>query len=711
MANGLKEMVVELLSIKDGAFEEIRALWIESVDTTGVETVGELFEKFEKEKGRMLSAEDVKELLWNLSYVDIKEKVFADDAPWRPQNSSSRIWISTSLGSAPDGAPTTGGPGALMVTGQTAVTVSNLVTSSHDFARQQRIPGLSRTLHGRNCYLQEKLKTARKEIKALGAMLRTGEESLEREMKLSRTLHGENRYLQEKLKVTLQEKEEILGQKNVEIRSPEQRMSVASRAGYHRTSFKYVATSGPANLEINSSSALTPIEEFNLVVTEGRAMKAPVMNQSTASQWQTSTHDVSEVQKLREENADLITQLRSQERSSEVNCEEIKNLNQKLSEAGIRCHKTEKELRHKDDMIKQLSAERQQLCENRKQDLENFEQQIQQKTAECQAECESLLWQLNNFHLTQRTAREAILFNQVQQAIAERERQFEERHQQIERVARENCALHQQPEERSWIVPRHEVVVYREQEPLGRNSWGIVYRGKFGGCPVAVKELHGAIDSPHSRRLFYREMEMLSRARNKNILQFIAGVFDDGLPWIVTEVANGGSLAMILENRALQPSELFSIASDVAQGILSLHRHPVPMTHGDIKPGNVFIFQIGEPPGILAKLGDMGNANFVSGVEAPDLVSPVYLAPETQTQQFTTKADVYSFGLVLMEMNIRKPPVPGEIQRQVEQVTNTFMRQLIRRCTATNPDDRPDMERVANELEQCELNDSSHGFN
>lgn len=130
-------MVVELLSIKDGAFEEIRALWIESVDTTGVETVGELFEKFEKEKGRMLSAEDVKELLWNLSYVDIKEKVFADDAPWRPQNSSSRIGISTSLGSAPDGAPTTGGPGALMVTGQTAVTVSNLVTSSHDFARQQ----------------------------------------------------------------------------------------------------------------------------------------------------------------------------------------------------------------------------------------------------------------------------------------------------------------------------------------------------------------------------------------------------------------------------------------------------------------------------------------------------------------------------------------------------------------------------------------------
>ena len=56
-------MVVQLLSNKEDAFEDIRILWRDVIDTTGVNTVQELFQRFEKEKRHMLSAEEVKELL------------------------------------------------------------------------------------------------------------------------------------------------------------------------------------------------------------------------------------------------------------------------------------------------------------------------------------------------------------------------------------------------------------------------------------------------------------------------------------------------------------------------------------------------------------------------------------------------------------------------------------------------------------------------
>lgn len=70
-------MVVQLLSNKEDAFEDIRILWRDVIDTTGVNTVQELFQRFEKEKRRMLSAEEVKELLWSLAYVEIKEIIFS----------------------------------------------------------------------------------------------------------------------------------------------------------------------------------------------------------------------------------------------------------------------------------------------------------------------------------------------------------------------------------------------------------------------------------------------------------------------------------------------------------------------------------------------------------------------------------------------------------------------------------------------------------
>ncbi|PFX12573.1 putative serine/threonine-protein kinase drkA [Stylophora pistillata] len=289
---------------------------------------------------------------------------------------------------------------------------------------------------------------------------------------------------------------------------------------------------------------------------------------------------------------------------------------------------------------------------------------------------------------------------QLKHVIQQVQTVFDEKLQQIERAARENCARHQQPERRSWIVQRHEVEVDHNQI-LGRGSWGTVFKGWFRGAPVAVKELHRIIISDHNRILFHREMELASRLRHKNLVQFMAAIVEDGDPSIVTEFANYGTLARILQRRTLPFAEVLSIASDVGQGILYLHSvRPDPILHRDIKSENVLVYEVGLPMARIAKVSDFGSANFMRSIMTPNQGTPLYSAPETRTQEYTTKADVYSFGIVVLEMSIRELPVPQEHPRQLGKVVDDFLRQLIRECIQPNPDERPDMQRVVAELEQ-----------
>ena len=214
---------------------------------------------------------------------------------------------------------------------------------------------------------------------------------------------------------------------------------------------------------------------------------------------------------------------------------------------------------------------------------------------------------------------------------------FYEKLQQIERVAKENCARHQQPERRSWIVQRREVEVDRN-EILGSGSWGTVFKGWFRGTPVAVKELHRIIISDHNRILFDREMELASRLRHKNLVQFMAAVAEGGDPLIVTEFANGGSLAKIIQQRTLPFAEVLSVAFDVGQGILYLHSvRPDPILHRDIKSENVLVYEVGLPMARIAKVSDFGSANFMRNIMTPNQGTPLYSAPETRTQEYTTK--------------------------------------------------------------------------
>ena len=70
------------------------------------------------------------------------------------------------------------------------------------------------------------------------------------------------------------------------------------------------------------------------------------------------------------------------------------------------------------------------------------------------------------------------------------------------------------------------------------------------------------------------------------------------------------------------------------------------------------------------------------------------------TYFFRLQVDVYSFGVLLCEMNIGKLPNPDRREEQVAMVTDRMFRALIRRCLHQDPQERPSMEDIIGELEK-----------
>lgn len=207
--------------------------------------------------------------------------------------------------------------------------------------------------------------------------------------------------------------------------------------------------------------------------------------------------------------------------------------------------------------------------------------------------------------------------------------------QQVERALEERYARHQQPETRTWIIQRNEVVP--SDNVLGSGSWGIVRQGTFRGSPVAIKELHSVILSPHNRRLFEREMEIASRCRHLNIVQLMGATSDDQPPVLVTELLDG-NLRQLLERRPLIRGEIVSLALDVARGLNFMHCSHPPIVHRDVKSDNVLLKR-GDKSWI-AKLSDFGTANFRRRVMTPNQGTPLYSAPESSTAQHSELVSV-----------------------------------------------------------------------
>ena len=180
--------------------------------------------------------------------------------------------------------------------------------------------------------------------------------------------------------------------------------------------------------------------------------------------------------------------------------------------------------------------------------------------------------------------------------------------------------------DRDWVINRNEVQIRRDQN-LGEGAWGTVYRGKFRGCDVAVKETHSNIMSDHNLQSFLREAEMASRCRHPCLLQFI-GATTDERPLVITEIMNCSLRARLYDTRKtpLSEQEITIISLDVAKALNYLHQKPQPIIHHDISSSNVLLWREGDQ--WRAKVSDYGTANFVRQSSVNYAGAAVYCAPE-----------------------------------------------------------------------------------
>ena len=189
---------------------------------------------------------------------------------------------------------------------------------------------------------------------------------------------------------------------------------------------------------------------------------------------------------------------------------------------------------------------------------------------------------------------------------------------------------------RDWIIQRNEVVL--SDNILGRGAWGIVRKGLFRGCQVAVKEIYEVILSDHNRRLFEREMSIASRCRHPNLLQFIGATNHEGNPLFVTELLDT-SLRHVLSQRALNHEEIISLALDIAKGLNYLHLNkPHPIMHRDVSSANVLLRK--REDNWSAKVSDYGAANFMRKCMTEKPGAVIYAAPEAFTPKQTPKVKI-----------------------------------------------------------------------
>ncbi|CAI7775612.1 unnamed protein product [Closterium sp. NIES-54] len=202
-----------------------------------------------------------------------------------------------------------------------------------------------------------------------------------------------------------------------------------------------------------------------------------------------------------------------------------------------------------------------------------------------------------------------------------------------------------------------------EEHMIGAGGFGPVYRGVLAnGRVVAVKRR--AVDSMQGSTEFNNELKFLSKIRHPHLVALIAFCEEQGQQLLVYEFMAQGNLREHLYDRLGAPRgrlrwlQRLSIAVGAAKGIEYLHVALRPsIIHRDIKTTNILL-----DDSLCAKVADFGlsrlgpqdNTHVSTNVKG----TAGYLDPEYYTvQQLTDRSDVFSFGVVLLELVSGRQPI------------------------------------------------------
>ncbi|KAL0549210.1 hypothetical protein IC582_013691 [Cucumis melo] len=265
-------------------------------------------------------------------------------------------------------------------------------------------------------------------------------------------------------------------------------------------------------------------------------------------------------------------------------------------------------------------------------------------------------------------------------------------------------------------------------EVLGKGTFGTAYKATLEtGMVVAVKRLK---EMTAAEKEFREKMEEAGRMKNENLVPFRAYYYSREEKLLVYDYMPMGSLSALLHGSResgrtpLNWEARCGIALGVGRGIHYLHSQGPTISHGNIKSSNILLTRSYE-----ACVSDYGLAQLAMAPSTPSRVAG-YRAPEvTDSRKVSHKADVYSFGVLLLEMLTGKSPthsifheeavdLPRWVQSVVQEewTAEVFDEQLLRyqnveeemvqllelalQCTVPYPDNRPGMDEIVGRIEE-----------
>ncbi|KAL9679084.1 hypothetical protein QQ045_016938 [Rhodiola kirilowii] len=270
---------------------------------------------------------------------------------------------------------------------------------------------------------------------------------------------------------------------------------------------------------------------------------------------------------------------------------------------------------------------------------------------------------------------------------------------------------------------------------LGEGGFGKVYLGTMvNGRKIAVKSLSS--ESKQGAREFSQEIKLLMRVHHGNVVSLVGYCDNPKNMALIYEYMPNGNLKHLLssgdnEGVYLSWRDRIQIAVHSAQGLDYLHNSCVPkIIHCDLKTSNILLDENKQ-----AKLADFGlsrafkhdDATHITvtyGAGTPGYIDPALNCRIEATPKFSRRSDMYSFGVILLELVTRKPALiedgslldwvlprynEGDIESivderlyenySIDEARNLLI--LALSCLNKQPNERPGINEVLTELKQC----------